>query len=74
VNAYDRERERIGRLRENGYLTAYEHRRRSEMIDRSERRAATAAERAERQRESKRRCRAKQKLRSALVQSLEQSA
>ena len=47
MNQFDRERERIGRLREEGYLTAYEHQRRAAMIDRSEKRAANAAARAE---------------------------
>jgi len=72
VNQFDRERERIGRLREEGYLTTYEHQRRAAMIDRSEKRAANAAQRAEAKRTSKARCYARTKLRRQLSQSVEQ--
>lgn len=72
MNQFDRERERIGRLREEGYLTAYEHQRRAAMIDRSEKRASNAAARAEAKRVAKARCYARTKLRRQLAQSVEQ--
>lgn len=75
MNRFDAERERIGRLLEQGLMTRREHGSARRMILGAERRAARdkAAE-AERRRESAQRYRAKQKLRRALTQSLEGDA
>lgn len=66
MNDLDRERERIGRQLEEGYLSPGEHRRIARAIDREEaRRAKSAAEDARRI--------ARYRLRSQLLHSLERA-
>lgn len=75
TNDLDRERERIGRALENGYMTQTEHRRIKRAIDREEIKRDRAAQETRRMlAEAEARKAARKSLRAALTQSLEGDA